>query len=315
MKNILKQTLLIIMIATIAISALITTKVFAANNINSTFTLVNDKTEYKKGDTVIITVVLSNVSSPKGINVIGGVIEYDKNYLENLSVKRANGDWSTPSINSNTGKFVTDYPELTNQTGNLFLIQLKVKDNVTGNANAVVSLKNVELAGGSDKGSVASVSTTIKIVDNSSSQNTVTPPPAETNTVTPPPADTNTVTPPPAETNTVTPPAAETNTATPPPADTDPTPPPTTDPTTPPDTDTNTADENIVTSPDDQGTNQLPVQQIENLPSDKELPKTGANVTAIVLSIMAISVLIIVFYIKMRAYTNLKGKDNKRSKK
>ena len=55
---------------------------------------------------VNVTLSISNIQGEKGILVIGGVLEYDKNYL--TLIGRSAGDMWSLSYNSTTGQFVAD---------------------------------------------------------------------------------------------------------------------------------------------------------------------------------------------------------------
>ena len=102
----------------------------------SSFNLIvnSDKTEVSEGEEVTIELKLSNIDvGEKGINVLEGQLEYDNNFLENVTLTSDN-NWKVMYNNEEgalKGKFLFDKMETGIKTEEkIGQIKVKVKDKV-----------------------------------------------------------------------------------------------------------------------------------------------------------------------------------------
>ena len=184
-------------VKTIAIATIFTIlmmrQAFAAQEFN--VKLGANKTSVKPGDTLNISMKLSDIVSEKGIGAISGVLEYDKSAFEEIqadedgisnNIQAVNG-WGAVVFNKDNGVFVTE-----SSTGkgikedkDLMYITLKVL-NSAKEGNTIIKVSNIEGSDGSTDITGQGSSLTIKIESAIASDNTPTPTPAkETPTPTP----------------------------------------------------------------------------------------------------------------------------------
>ena len=129
------------------VSIIFTTTSFAG--IKANVSLKPSKSEFSKKEKIVVNVDISNFNSETGINVLGGVLEYDKTNLEFNTIKGPDNGWGTASYNPENGKFVIDCSGMYNKNGTIFQIVFNAK---TENANNVsVKLKNIEVANGDEE--------------------------------------------------------------------------------------------------------------------------------------------------------------------
>lgn len=103
-------------------------------------------TTVKQGSEFTVITKITDISQVKeGILALGGIFEFDKNILEikDNSIKGVNNwNFSSKDYNLNNYKFITDNSDRVKESGNIFQITFKVKENATiGNTN--ISLKSV----------------------------------------------------------------------------------------------------------------------------------------------------------------------------
>lgn len=143
---------------------------YAANDSYSV-TLVPDKTTIKAGDTISVAVKISDINiqtGEKGIGSYEATLVYDTNVFSSIQFV-AVSNWDTPIYNIANGKFASVRSDATcsNETQNVAIIKLTVKDNVTvGTTN--ISLTNIASSNGESTISSSNTSTTLNIVTNNS---------------------------------------------------------------------------------------------------------------------------------------------------
>lgn len=155
-KNIIKISLIVLMTICITGSVYATLKC----NIN----MKTEKSEYNKGDTFVVDVMISNIESDRGVISFGGTLEYDKESLKLEKIEGLNG-WETPvegiSYNEANGKFVITRNGLGKSDETIFKLTFSVKN--TSKQNATVTLKDMTIADGTAPAKVSEISKSITI--------------------------------------------------------------------------------------------------------------------------------------------------------
>ena len=120
-------TLLAIALLTMIV---LSTKVFAAESF-----LVNAKASadtLNPGDTLTVSVSVSDIDVEKGLGTLGGTLGYDKTVFEEVKAKnlKSGEDWESVTYNADNGKFVTltSSGETLKTDTEVFTITLKVLD-------------------------------------------------------------------------------------------------------------------------------------------------------------------------------------------
>ena len=158
--NIFLITLLVFFITNI------TTKVSAASDFN--IVLQTNKTTYKKGEDVIVSVVLTK-SPEKGINEILATLVYDSTNLQYDRIIGKNG-FGSAKYNPNGGKLTLSSGDFVNSNTVIFQIIFKT---LTENAeNVNITLENIEATDSDKLYEQSNTSTSIKIetVNNNNNQ-------------------------------------------------------------------------------------------------------------------------------------------------
>lgn len=147
---------------------IITTNVYAAGKGTFQTTLTADKTQVKAGDTVTITMGLSDIaieSGDKGIGGYTGLIKFDSSVLEYVS-KTGTAKWESPMYNDGAITATTEDGEVVNTTQSFGTITFKVKEGAKL-GETTIELANFSGAdGGSDKetsGDIFAANKSIKI--------------------------------------------------------------------------------------------------------------------------------------------------------
>lgn len=156
----------LISILIILILATIATSVYAATT--GKINMTTQKSEYIKGEEVVIDVKVSDLKSDKGIITLGATLEYDKNSLEFVKMSGAD-NWSNPSYNDANGKLITDRSGLTKTDESVAKITFKVKSTAASTSN--VKLKGVEVSGGDGVFKLGEATSTIKVKNGTSTEN------------------------------------------------------------------------------------------------------------------------------------------------
>ena len=152
--------LIILMIATIA------TSVYAATT--GKINMTTQKSEYEKGEEVVVDIKISELKSDKGIITLGATLEYDKNSLEFVKINGAD-NWSNPSYNEANGKCITDRSEITKTDESVAKVTFKVKSTAASTTN--VKLNGVEVSGGDGVFKLGEATSTIKVKNGTSTEN------------------------------------------------------------------------------------------------------------------------------------------------
>ncbi len=152
--------LIILMIATIATSVYATT--------TGKISMNTQKSEYDKGEEVVVDIKILDLKSDKGIITLGATLEYDKNSLEFVKMSGAD-NWSNPSYNEANGKFITDRSGLTKTDESVAKVTFKVKS--TAASTTSVKLNSVEVSGGDGVFKLGESTTTINVKNGTSTEN------------------------------------------------------------------------------------------------------------------------------------------------
>ena len=107
--------------------------------------LKTSKNEYAKKEEFTIDVVLSGLTTQKGVAALMATLEYDKESLTLVKTEAQNG-WSSPNYNESNGKLIIDKNSNVTGTENVLKITFKVNENAK--QNLVVTLKNITASGG-----------------------------------------------------------------------------------------------------------------------------------------------------------------------
>lgn len=132
----------------IILSLILTIFAASVSYVNATtceIAMAASKTNFNKGEEIVVSVSLAKLKSDVGIIALDGTLEYDKQNLEYVKMEGQNG-WSTPVYNSSNGKFVTDKNAFATKNETVFKIIFKVKQ--TQKQNQVITLKDVTVADG-----------------------------------------------------------------------------------------------------------------------------------------------------------------------
>ena len=108
--------------------------------------LQTSKSEYTKNEQFTMDLVLSGITTKKGVAALMATLEYDKDSLTLVKTEAQNG-WSTPNYNQSNGKLIIDKSGNVNGTETVLKFTFKVKENTK--QNLVVTLKNITVSGGS----------------------------------------------------------------------------------------------------------------------------------------------------------------------
>lgn len=117
--------------------------VYAAD---ASVSLQTSKNEYAKNEEFTIDVVLSGLTTQRGVAALMATLEYDKDSLTLVKTEGQNG-WSTPNYNEDNGKLIMDKNSNVTGTETVLKFTFKVKENAK--QNLVVTLKNMTVSGGS----------------------------------------------------------------------------------------------------------------------------------------------------------------------
>lgn len=117
--------------------------VYAAD---ASVSLQTNKNEYAKNEEFTVDVVLSGLTTQRGVAALMATLEYDKDSLTLVRTEAQNG-WSTPNYNEDNGKLIMDKNSNVTGTETVLKITFKVKENAK--QNLVVTLKNMTVSGGS----------------------------------------------------------------------------------------------------------------------------------------------------------------------
>jgi hypothetical protein len=128
-----------------------------------------DKEVLSKNDEFVVNVNISNIQSEKGIIAFGANLEYDEDSL--TLVKMVAGDnWSAPSYNETTGKFVMDRDSVSTNDETVLKITFKINKDSKTSANIV--LKDISISDGTiPVKEISSITKNILIKDDVQSNN------------------------------------------------------------------------------------------------------------------------------------------------
>lgn len=161
-----KVVLIVLMILAIVMS--ITNFVYA-DSCDITIS-TNKKTNYAKGEKVVLTVLLDDISSENGICQLEGILEYDEEIFEKINVDDEGNtdqitsldDWKDVTFDSETNKFTLRTTAPAKEAQKIMKISLKLKENVEADSS-IIMLNNLVASNGQDDIKISTATTTIKI--------------------------------------------------------------------------------------------------------------------------------------------------------
>ena len=164
-----KKILTVFFMMLFIVTSTLSVKSFAAIN-SAKLDLNPSKTQYKVGDTVEITLKLSELNADKGIVAYSAVLDYDKDKLEYKGMKGLNG-WDNPNYNADNGKFVADGDGDDSSLNGEDLCIITFEAKSEGN-NVPIKVTDIEIANGENAHKTKYEATTsINIQDNSGNSN------------------------------------------------------------------------------------------------------------------------------------------------
>lgn len=162
-KIILMLVITIIFIGTIGIKSL------AADDYTCTLTLTPDKKELQAGESVILTLNVSNIEAGSGIAIYNGVIDVNTDIFDVEVKSDDNNVWGVTLIEDSLTITKSDY-ETTSEDQTIGKIILTVKDDAQL-GKQTITLKNNEFSADKESFTIKDVSTDITIVDANGNQN------------------------------------------------------------------------------------------------------------------------------------------------
>ena len=113
MKKIISFSLIILIIIGILVNG------SYANDYTYKTNLSSNYNEFSKDETFVVNVGISSIQAEKGIIVLGGILEYEKDVLEIENNGKLEmhviGEWKGLKYNASNGKFVIDRERLCNR--------------------------------------------------------------------------------------------------------------------------------------------------------------------------------------------------------
>lgn len=113
--------------------------IYAADT-NITFS--KNKDSYNAGDIIQISVGANNITLENGIETVIGNINYNKSLYESCTVEEKNG-WKA-DFNEENGKIILQRNNGMKENGEIFVIKLKLKDNIT--TPDTISFTNINIS-------------------------------------------------------------------------------------------------------------------------------------------------------------------------
>lgn len=139
-------------------------KVNAATGDSYVIKLTADKTTLKSGETITISLNVSDIniqSGDQGIGAYEGTISYDTDIFTDMKIT-GNDKWDTPMENAGKITSVKSDGVCISEAQNLLKIELTVKDNASA-GNTTIQMKNFKASNGLETISTTDASLTVKI--------------------------------------------------------------------------------------------------------------------------------------------------------
>ncbi len=112
--------------------------------------LTSSDTKLIAGQSVEVTLSITNIDAGNGIDAIVGKINYDENVFEEITDEELDGQnkWNVQIYNPNTRLFTISKSSKVNKNSDVLKITFKVKEGVTAE-NAKISISDIVVSGGS----------------------------------------------------------------------------------------------------------------------------------------------------------------------
>lgn len=142
MKVKLKNIITIILLLTII---LLTSKINAA----SVSMTLNSESILKEGDTVVVTLKISNIDAGDGIDSIKAKLEYDKNVFEEITDENFEGKnkWNVNIYSTESQEFTVSKSSKVKTAGDILTISLKAKNSINKDSTTI-TIKEITTSGG-----------------------------------------------------------------------------------------------------------------------------------------------------------------------
>ena len=159
-----------IFILVFVILSLLYVSVYASSGIKAI--LVNEKTELKGGDEVVVTVRLDNYEEiNKGVNVYKATLEYDKSVFEEVleSNFKTQNNWEELKFNKDTGEFIAIKKGGSKEPEEILQIALKVKENAKAGKENIL-IKDIIISEGKEDIIIEESKATVDIIQDQSNE-------------------------------------------------------------------------------------------------------------------------------------------------
>lgn len=146
------------------ILSLVDASVYASSGIKAI--LVNEKTELKGGDEVVVTVRLDNYEEiNKGVNVYKATLEYNKSIFEEVleSSFKTQNNWEELKFNKDTGEFIVIKKGGSKAVEEILQIALKVKENAKAGKEEIL-IKDIIISEGKEDIMIEESKATVDII-------------------------------------------------------------------------------------------------------------------------------------------------------
>lgn len=167
-KEIIRKIEIILIIFAILITGVSIRSLAAENNYTCTLTVKPDKTQIKAGESVTLSVNVSDIDAGDGIAIFNTTLEYDANIFDLKAQSDSAGNW-TSTVLENSITFTKANYEATSEDQEIGKVILTAKQDATLGEKTIAFTKN-EFSNTSTF-SVADVSTTIEIVEDTGDDN------------------------------------------------------------------------------------------------------------------------------------------------
>lgn len=151
MKRNFKRLVILTILVTIIF---ITGKVSAASVSMS----LSSNSKLVEGDTVVVTLKISNIDAGDGIDSITGILNYDKNIFEEVNLNNFEGvnNWNILNYDVNEGKFTAIRSTKVNMQSDILKVTLRTKTNITDNSSSI-EIKEITTGGGVNNGGTGDI--------------------------------------------------------------------------------------------------------------------------------------------------------------
>lgn len=111
---------------------------------------LDSSSKLKAGDTVEVTLKISNIDAGEGIDAVMGTLDYDKNVFEEVTEDNFEGlnKWNVNIYSTDSQKFTVTKSSKVNQASDILKLTLRAKSTISVDSTTI-TMKNVTASGGS----------------------------------------------------------------------------------------------------------------------------------------------------------------------